>query len=1103
MRVTLATFAISLAGSLLAGPWGVVRGPGIPDRALDGRDASGAAVLSDADLPAGSTDVVFSNSVSIGCIALSSRELRFSAAKEGVVLSTTCAANAFLLRDGSWTFDGLGFSGPGVLPEKAHYYGGAIDCCGGALTVTNCSFSGLAARFNGGAVSARLMTGDVRFSDCAFKGNVCGPKNGTGGAVYASGVLDGPTVALRLLGCVFSGNAAQNGGAVMTVHNTTDDEAQSGLEVAGCTFDGNVVDYNGGAVFAGGDVTVSNSQFVANGAGVQGGALCVGGPASVEGVTVRVEPGTVFRGNMATNDAVWTCGGAIALVSDGGRQDIVGRYVVFEDNAARSPAGAFGGAIFTGRGAAAVVDCARFLNNHADVGGGAVFSWGDRLTVDTSVFSNNVVSADSGIGGYGGAISVEDSALVVSNTTVRYSNFGAVDVYDAAAEIANCVIVDNGEASDIRVDGNASLSISYSAFGTLEADGDAQDRVTASDCLPGMDASVYRGGSLYLNRSGTNPAVVKGLPQSNEDHVKVQYGYDGRGYAMGAFECPTPSYRIIYDLNDKEGEVDNRAVNNPANRYGFFADELPVTIYPPMRPCYEFVGWEELQHGVRTRQYRPDELPVIPIGATNAYTFVARWTPKEKPYFTITYRFEQEDPPAVNSPLNPCQYAATDTPIRLQPPTKPGYLPVEWRMKENGKDEVRLEDGVIPSGTVGDLVLDVVWQPAWTIAYDLAGGAYSPETPANPVAYCEKTLPLAVETDPFAPSGSGKVYAPVREGYEFTGWQWKTDAGGSWQPFTEASPIPAGTTGDLTLKATWSPIQNTIEYDLDGGVNDPSNPTGYTVETEFPIVLKPATREDLSFGGWLIRDFGKGEWVPLEGGVLPPETTGYVWVKAVWTDKPTISLESLTWYHCRSEGHYYPRIVLKVVSGSARDVTGVVFSCEDKSFDLPAAKLRELQALPEGGTLTVGVENFKQYPNSPEGSGFVPPDERLPTEGFADRGRPPISDVTFEVQGMYRTVEGDHPLVNPVKMVSVARRSLRQMPSVIPVAAQFSEFRVGEVLSGKTEVPADAKVRLLGCAALGDDWVVVGELAIDADGCFTTVVPEGLRFFKLEAEVER
>ena len=47
-------------------------------------------------------------------------------------------------------------------------------------------------------------------------------------------------------------------------------------------------------------------------------------------------------------------------------------------------------------------------------------------------------------------------------------------------------------------------------------------------------------------------------------------------------------------------------------------------------------------------------------------------------------------------------------------------------------------------------------------------------------------------------------------------------------------------------------LRHTIKYNLDGGVNSPSNPTSFTVEDEF--ILQPATKGNLAFVGWFDND---------------------------------------------------------------------------------------------------------------------------------------------------------------------------------------------------------------------------------------------------------
>ena len=533
MKFPVAALILALCGNTLADAWGVAKG--VDGAALKSLESSGAATLTDADLPAGTVEVAFTRSVQVGTIALANRTLKFTG--DDITLTTDGKASPFLLSNGSWTFEGLSVRGPGTMPAKAHYYGGAIDCLGGTLAVEKCAFTKLATRYNGGAISARLMDGDVAISDSTFTQNVCGPINGTGGAIYASANA-AAVVTLRLRGCTFSGNSAQSGGAVMTVCTTYDEEVPVGLDARDCTFDGNTVDYSGGAAFVGGNAFVSNTLFSANGANVQGGAICSSAIAAPGELAPRLQirSGTVFRGNSATNDSIWTCGGAIALWGEAAALDVDGRHVVFAENEAKSAKGAYGGAVYVATGTVARLSLAQFLGNESQTGGGAVFADEAGVVVQTSVFSNNTVTAAKG---YGGAVAAEGATLTVSNSTVRGSNGGAVDAYRSKATLVNCVVVDNG-ATDVSVGGGsgAELVAEYTSYGRAEvAEGTP---VTTNVCFSGRDKSIYLGESLYLDSLGAYlPEACEGIEQEAWDFDGVKYGSRPAGRSMGAFECPT------------------------------------------------------------------------------------------------------------------------------------------------------------------------------------------------------------------------------------------------------------------------------------------------------------------------------------------------------------------------------------------------------------------------------------------------------------------------------------------------------------------------------------------------------------------------------------
>jgi uncharacterized repeat protein (TIGR02543 family) len=80
------------------------------------------------------------------------------------------------------------------------------------------------------------------------------------------------------------------------------------------------------------------------------------------------------------------------------------------------------------------------------------------------------------------------------------------------------------------------------------------------------------------------------------------------------------------------------------------------------------------------------------------------------------------------------------------------------------------------------------------------------------------------------------LQAPTKAGYTFNGW-------------ANSGTIPAGSSGNKTFTASWSPIDYTITYDLDGGTNSSSNPASYTIEDSL-ITLQAPTKAGYTFNGW-------------------------------------------------------------------------------------------------------------------------------------------------------------------------------------------------------------------------------------------------------------
>ena len=226
---------------------------------------------------------------------------------------------------------------------------------------------------------------------------------------------------------------------------------------------------------------------------------------------------------------------------------------------------------------------------------------------------------------------------------------------------------------------------------------------------------------------------------------------------------------------------------------------------------------------------------------------------KDKTYYlharyheTANYRYSAEDVSAGTKPwastqytityagtdgatnTNLTQYTELSAEIILSDASKDGYTFTGWTAQDGDTPAKGLK---IPSGSDGDKTFTAHWSiNTYTVAYTLNGGTLK-DGESNPTAY-------TVEKEDFT------LKNPQKKGYTFLGWTWE----GETTPKTEVT-IPKGSFGEKAYTANWKMNTYTIAYELDGGVNAPSNPKDYTIESE-AITIEEPTRNGYDFLGW-------------------------------------------------------------------------------------------------------------------------------------------------------------------------------------------------------------------------------------------------------------
>ncbi len=95
--------------------------------------------------------------------------------------------------------------------------------------------------------------------------------------------------------------------------------------------------------------------------------------------------------------------------------------------------------------------------------------------------------------------------------------------------------------------------------------------------------------------------------------------------------------------------------------------------------------------------------------------------------------------------------------------------------------------------------------------------------------------------------------ACAKEHYVFTGWYDNAVVANG----NRVDKIEKGSVGDVTVYATWTPVEYALRFELNGGTNNAQNASGgnlrkYTVEDEFELFAP--TRAYYVFAGWYLND---------------------------------------------------------------------------------------------------------------------------------------------------------------------------------------------------------------------------------------------------------
>ena len=277
----------------------------------------------------------------------------------------------------------------------------------------------------------------------------------------------------------------------------------------------------------------------------------------------------------------------------------------------------------------------------------------------------------------------------------------------------------------------------------------------------------------------------------------------------------------------------------------------------PSKTGYTFNGWYAYNLPDSSEGFNPSSAVIGTTAATFPYRldenviFYAIFTPN---VYTATFDVNGGKPLASET-----QNVTYDSPFVPAAAKRDGYTFVGWK-----DDDGNVFKSLAQWKYDYPVTLTAQWLlNTYEIIYNLNGGTNNKNNPAT----------YTIESDTVT------LVTPARTAYSFAGWF--TD-----RNFTnEITEIVAGSFGNKTVYAKWTPVVYDIIYELDGGANDENNPTTYTVETP-TIEFAAPSKTGYTFNGWYAEKDFSGDNVTE----LPQSSYGNVTLYAKWTaNKYTIT----------------------------------------------------------------------------------------------------------------------------------------------------------------------------------------------------------------------
>ena len=298
------------------------------------------------------------------------------------------------------------------------------------------------------------------------------------------------------------------------------------------------------------------------------------------------------------------------------------------------------------------------------------------------------------------------------------------------------------------------------------------------------------------------------------------------------FKYTTYSLHIFANHNEngfimiKNGNYNTYVSEDTTNQY--YTESVTIAAYS--KNDTRFLGWYDKDNNLISTN------AVYTFNMSNSNTDIeAKWN-----YFTITYNLNG----GTQNDSNPTNYNIDSGNLSLANPTKAGYTFMGWQY--NGMNVTSVDPN-----WAKDVTLNALWNDGneYVVALDADGGEAS-QTSVDVRYGHPYSLPI-----------------PAKLGYTFEGWydgRLKIGNSGTWKY-----------TSNKSLAAKWSIITYSIIYNLNGGAQNDSNPTSYTIDSG-NLPLADPTKTGYTFMGW--------QYNGMNVTSVDPNWAKDVTLNALWND---------------------------------------------------------------------------------------------------------------------------------------------------------------------------------------------------------------------------